>query len=251
MGDLPELRVTPTRPFSRSGVDFAGPVYVLNSKGRGAKSRKAYICIFICMAVKAIHLEMVSDLTSDAFIAAFKRFVARRGRCNEIWSDNGTNFVAANKELFKMWRDAGLEIPGYIADQLASDGTQWHFTPPYTPHFGGLWEAGVKSVKQHLRKTLTSNLTFEEFMTVLTQIEACLNSRPLTPISTDVDTIEDIQVLTPGHFIIGKAPVTIPDRNYTTENYSLLSRWQYTQRLVQTFWKRWKTEYLSRLNQRL
>lgn len=250
MGDLPKARVTPSRPFSRSGVDFAGPVYVLNSKGRGAKTSKAYICIFICMAVKAIHLELVSDLTSEAFIAAFKRFVARRGRCKEIWSDNGTNFVASNKELASMWQEAGLEIPGTAATELANDGTQWHFTPPYSPNFGGLWEAGVKSVKQHLRKILTSNLTFEEFATVLTQIEACLNSRPLLPLSTDVDLIDDIQVLTPGHFIIGEAPITIPDRDYTNYNINLLSRWQHTQRLVQAVWKRWQTEYLSRLNQR-
>lgn len=250
MGDLPEQRVTPARAFSRSGVDFAGPVHVLNSKGRGAKTRKAYICIFICMSVKAIHLELVSDLTADAFIAAFKRFVARRGKCHEIWSDNGTNFVAANKELFAMWKEAQFEFTGYITNQLASEGTQWHFTPPYSPNFGGLWEAGVKSVKQHLRKILTSRLTFEEFATVLTQIEACLNSRPLTPIPTDTDIIDNMQVLTPGHFLIGEALVSVPERSYETVNINLLNRWQHTQRLVQIFWKRWQTEYLIRLNQR-
>ncbi|XP_013193342.2 uncharacterized protein LOC106137125 [Amyelois transitella] len=250
MGDLPESRVTPARPFSRCGVDFAGPVHVLNHKGRGAKTGKAYICIFICMAVKAIHLELVSDLTSSAFIAAFKRFVSRRGRCHEIWSDNGSSFVASDKELSVMFKESGLEIPGQVADKLANEGTQWHFLPPYSPNFAGLWEAGVKSVKQHLRKTLTANLTFEEFATVLTQIEACLNSRPLTPISTDVDVLDDIQVLTPGHFICGEALVTVPDRDYSQANMNLLTRWQHTQRLVQLFWKRWQTEYLSRLNQR-
>lgn len=250
MGDLPESRVTPSRPFSRSGVDFAGPVYVLNSKGRGAKTSKAYICIFICMAVKAIHLELVSDLTSDAFIAAFKRFVARRGRCKELWSDNGKNFVASNKELYAMWKKSGLDLPKHTAEQLANDGTQWHFIPPYSPNFGGLWEAGVKSVKQHLRKILTSNLTFEEFATVLTQIEACLNSRPMTPINTDVDLVQDIEVLTPGHFLVGEPLITVPDRDYTNTNINLLSRWQHTQRLVRIFWNRWQSEYLSRLNQR-
>lgn len=249
MGDLPVSRVTPSRTFSRSGVDFAGPVYVLNHRGRGAKTSKAYICIFICMAVKAIHLELVSDMTSNAFVAAFKRFVARRGRCIEIWSDNGTNFVAANKDLSAMWKESGLEFPEII-EQLANDGTQWHFSPPYSPNFGGLWEAGVKSVKQHLRKILTGNFTFEEFATILTQIEACLNSRPLTPVSTQVDSIEDIQVLTPGHFIVGEALMTVPDRDYTNTKATLLSRWQHTQRLVQDFWKRWQSEYLSRLNQR-
>ena len=250
MGDLPQSRVTPSRPFSRSGVDFAGPLYILKSKGKGAKTSKAYICIFICMAVKAIHLELVSDLTSDAFIAAFKRFVARRGQCYEIWSDNGTNFVAANKDLMSMWEEAKLEIPGTAMNKLVNDGVKWHFMPPHSPNFGGLWEAGVKSIKLHLRKILTHNLTFEELTTVLTQIEACLNSRPLIPVSTDVDLLADIEVLTPGHFLIGEAPVTIPDRDYTSLNVNLLSRWQHTQKLLQGFWNRWQSEYLSRLNQR-
>ena len=81
MGNLPEARVRPSRPFLISGVDFAGPILCRMSKGRGAKAYKSYICLFVCMATKAIHLELVSDMTSQAFIAAFKRFVARRGHC--------------------------------------------------------------------------------------------------------------------------------------------------------------------------
>lgn len=99
MGDLPKQRVTEARPFLHSGVDFAGPLQVLMSKGRGAKSNKAYIAIFVCMAVKAIHLELVGDLTSESFVGAFRRFVARRGRCTHLWSDQGRNFIGADKEL--------------------------------------------------------------------------------------------------------------------------------------------------------
>ncbi|MBF2463472.1 hypothetical protein ICI39_14165, partial [Listeria welshimeri] len=99
MGDLPRERVTPSRPFYNSGVDFAGPYHILMSKSRGAKTTKAYIAIFVCMSTKAIHLELVGDMTSDSFIAAMRRFIARRGRCAHLWSDQGRNFVGANKEL--------------------------------------------------------------------------------------------------------------------------------------------------------
>ncbi|XP_059048841.1 uncharacterized protein LOC131844082 [Achroia grisella] len=99
MGDLPKARVTPSRPFLHSGVDFTGPFQVLISKGRGMKTKKAYISIFICMATKAIHLELVGDMTSEGFIGAFKRFTAKRGKCSYLWSDQGRNFIGANKEL--------------------------------------------------------------------------------------------------------------------------------------------------------
>lgn len=248
MGNLPKVRITQARPFLHSGVDFAGPLLTLMSKGRGAKLNKSYIAIFICMATKAIHLELVGDLTSESFIGAFHRFIARRGRCTHIWSDQGRNFVGANKELANAFMEARLELPGDLAEKLASDGTQWHFIPPYSPNFGGLWEAGVKSVKHHLKRILTASLTFEEMTTVLCQIEACLNSRPLTPIDTvDTDLIEP---LTPGHFLIGEAPVTIPNPNLQHINVGRLSRWQLTQKLVRDFWHKWQMEYLTRLQQR-
>ncbi|XP_073963739.1 LOW QUALITY PROTEIN: uncharacterized protein [Choristoneura fumiferana] len=157
MGDLPSVRVNPAKPFLHSGVDFAGPYQVLMSKGRGAKTNKAYIAIFICMCTKAVHLELVGDLTSEAFIGAFRRFVARRGRCSHIWSDQGRNFVGAHKELAASFAEAKLEFEGPISDILSGDGTQWHFLPAYSPHMGGLWEAGVKSMKYHLKRILTSH----------------------------------------------------------------------------------------------
>ncbi|XP_072934990.1 uncharacterized protein [Epargyreus clarus] len=176
MGDLPHARTTPARPFLHSGIDFAGPLYVLMSKGRGAKQSKAYIAIFVCMATKAIHLELVGDLTSQSFVGAFRRFVARRGRCTHLYSDQGRNFVGANKDLAEAFQDAHLELPGHLNEILSSEGTQWHFIPPYSPNFGGLWEAGVKSIKYHLRRILTGSLTFEEMTTTLCEIEFQLMS---------------------------------------------------------------------------
>ncbi|XP_046976652.1 uncharacterized protein LOC124542811 [Vanessa cardui] len=243
MGDLPKERVTPSRPFLHSGVDFAGPINVLMSKGRGAKTTKAYIAIFVCLSTKAIHLELAGDLTSETFIGAFKRFVSRRGKCTHLWSDQGRNFVGANKDLLTAWQEANLQF-NKLAESLALDGTQWHFIPAYSPNFGGLWEAGVKSIKYHMKRILTTYLTFEEMTTVLCQIEAVLNSRPISTIDDDID---NIRPLTPGHILIGEAPIVVPGPSLENAKIHSLTRWQHTQKLVGDFWRRWQNEYLARL----
>lgn len=247
MGDLPHVRVTPARPFLNSGVDFAGPYDILPAKGRGIRTVKAYVAIFICMATKAIHLELVGDLTAEAFVGAFKRFVARRGKCANLWSDQGRNFVGANKELVAAWSEAKLRFEGPVLQSLALDGTQWHFIPAYSPHMGGLWEAGVKSMKHHMKRILSSHLTYEEMTTLLSQIEACLNSRPLCPLE---DTDSNEVPLTPGHFLIGEAPICIPQPDLQDVPINHLTRWQHTQKLLNNFWSRWQSEYLTRLQQR-
>lgn len=127
-------------------------------------------------------------------------------------------------------------------------GTEWHFIPPATPHFGGLWEAGVKSVKRHLRKTIgNSLLTFEELSTILIQIEAVLNSRPLCPISNDSS---EFNFLTPGHFLIGEALVAPPEKNLEMDRKSYIERWNHVQLSVQRFAKLWKRDYLNKLQNR-
>lgn len=245
MGNLPIERVTPARPFLNCGVDYAGPIKMRASEIRNSKVIKGYIAVFVCLVTRALHLEMVSELTTEAFIAAFRRFVARRGKCQTMMSDNGTNFVGARREL-KSLEDT-LQSQ-YLGNQLAKEGTHWKLIPPSAPHFGGIWEAGVKSVKHHLRRVLgTSTLTFEKMATVLHQIEACLNSRPLTPLSDDPT---DINALTPGHFLIGEPLSTVPDPNLMDLKLNRLSRWQHLQRIQQDFWIRWQKEYISELQQR-
>lgn len=248
MGQLPAPRVTPQRAFSNSGIDYAGPIEIRMSKGRGCKSSKGYICIFVCMSTRAIHLEAVSDLTAQAFIAAFRRFVARRGQCRHIWSDNATNFVGANKELMEMFNNRKTGVAVEITELLANDGIKWHFIPPRAPNFGGLWEAGVRSVKRHLtRINGSTKLTFEEMTTLLTQIEACLNSRPLSRLD---DSIDSLTALTPGHFLVGEPLIGVPDDKLDQENTNRLTRWQLIQNRMQDFWKRWKSDYLNTLQQR-
>ncbi|XP_046973670.1 uncharacterized protein LOC124540249 [Vanessa cardui] len=154
----------------------------------------------------------------------------------------------AEKELREMFLTAQSKLPIEIAQVLANDGTSWHFIPPNAPNFGGLWEAGIKSAKTHLKRVIgDSTLTFEELSTVLTQIEACLNSRPMTYLSEDPG---DPQPLTPGHFLIGEQMVAIPDEAPTDVQVTGLQRWKMTQKMVNDFWRKWSEEYLVSLNQR-
>ncbi|XP_026333317.1 uncharacterized protein LOC113240274 [Hyposmocoma kahamanoa] len=199
MGDLPAARTTVSRLFYHTGVDFTGHVDVKTNKGRGVKTTKGYIAVFICMVTKAVHLELVSDMSSSAFLAALRRFASRRGTRRHIHSDNGTNFLGANNTLQKEFVDLKQVIDPEFLNEVSDMAIEWHFQAPSWPSAGGLWEAAVKSVKYHLRRVLgEQKLTYEEFVTLLSQIEACLNSRPLCAISEDPD---DLDYLTPSHFL--------------------------------------------------
>ncbi|KAL6418836.1 hypothetical protein ACFW04_011730 [Cataglyphis niger] len=137
MGDLPRLRVTPARPFLRIGVDYAGPIQLRTTKSRGHRSYKVFVAVFVCLSTKVVHLEVVFDYSADAFLAALRRFTARRGLCRSLYSDCGTNFVGADAQL-RAFFAASNPAQRQIADQLANDRIQWRFNPPSAPHFGGL-----------------------------------------------------------------------------------------------------------------
>ncbi len=246
MGNLPLERINPAAAFTNTGIDYAGPFDIRVSKGRGTKSYKGFIAVFVCMTTRAIHLEAVSDLTADAFIAAYKRFSSRRGNCLNIYSDNGSSFVGACRKLNKDFLDCIQKGSEYLSNDIEMNKTTWHFIPPRAPHFGGIWEAAVKSMKHHLKRVIgEQKLTFEELTTVLSQIEACLNSRPLVQLSNDPF---DIEVLTPGHFLIGRPIISNPQPHITKMDYG--SRWKLLIKMVQDFWKVWSNEYLSRLQHR-
>ena len=203
MGELPKPRVeVPERPFIHCGVDFAGPLYYKEGERRNAKRRKCYIAIFVCLASKAVHIELSTDLSAETFLNVLRRFISRRGAPTDIYSDNATNFVGTDHDLhdlynmFKNERDAA-EIFNYCTIEEIT----WHFIPPHAPHFGGIWEAAVKCAKTSLRHVAgESSLRYDELQTLLTQVEAILNSRPLSPLSEDPN---DPQPLTPAHFLIG------------------------------------------------
>jgi len=247
MGSLPSSRVNPARPFLHCAVDYCGPFQIKCSLDRGTKTRKSYVAVFVCLATKAVHFELVSDLTTEAFLAALKRFVSRRGIASSILSDNGKTFVGANrqlKELYQFFKNEASEI----TRKALNEGIKWTFNPPYSPHMGGIFEAAVKSLKYHLRRIVGATIiNFEDLTTVLTQIEAVLNSRPLTPMSNNPN---DLSVLSPAHFLIGGPITAHPEPSLEHIPEQRLNRWQRSQRLLQHFWSRWSIEYLNNLQQR-
>lgn len=247
MGDLPKCRVTVAEPFEKTGVDYAGPVFL--KQGRSRAPVKGYIAVFVCLCTKAIHLELVTSMSTESFMAALHRFVGRRGNVIEMRSDNGTNFVGAQRELNEL-REM---LQSQLLDRKMDDFCQarkltWSFIPPKAPHQGGLWEAGVKSAKYHLHRVLgESHLTYEEMNTLLIQIEAILNSRPLCQQSDDP---LDYQALSPGHFLVGRELTAIPEPLYDGVKENRLSRYQLIQKRKQDFFRRWSNEYLTELQQR-
>ena len=242
MGSLPKQRVTPSRPFLASGVDYCGPFNIRVGGPRSKTTVKTYIAIFVCMATKAVHIEVVEDLSSRAFLDAFARFVSRRGRCLEIFSDNATNFHGANRMLKEDLKDWMSE---QTQQGISNVGTTWKFISPRSPHQGGLWEAAVKSAKRHMIKIIgAQKLWLCQMQTLMTKIEACLNSRPLISLK---DSSDDRMVLTPGDFLIGEPLLAIPEPKITDVPISRLKQWQYLRKLHQEFWNRWSKDYLSTL----
>lgn len=163
-----------------------------------------------------------------------------------MYSDNGTTFQGADREI-KSAYEAVARHPDFV-NRLASESTSWNFIPPAAPHFGGLWEAAVRSVKYHLKRCIGHyTLTFEELTTLLCRIEACLNSRPIAAVS---DNLDDYRALTPGHFLIGSALIAPPEPSVLAIREQRLSRWQIVQRLSEGFWASWRHDYLQTLHQR-
>lgn len=246
MGDLPSPRVNPSPPFSHCGVDYAGPFQVTPYVGRGQKARKYYVALFVCLATRAVHLEYVDDYATSGFLAAFQRFTSRRGRPTDVYSDNGTNFQGADNELRRTFV-ATLKNPA-LSDNFATVGIRWHFIPASAPHFGGLWEAGVKSFKHHLKRVVGAHaLSQLELSTLLCKIEACLNSRPLCPLRDDPESFD---ALTPGHFLIGRPLLSDPEPSLLDVKENRLSRWQKVQAMHEQVWKAWSRDYLYTLQQR-
>ena len=191
-----------------------------------------------------MHLEVSTDYTTEGFLSAYRRFAGRRGACATISSDCGSNLVGADRELRRMFDAASKEFND-LRGSLAADRTEWKFNPPSAPHMGGKWEAAVKSVKFHIRRVVGETvLTYEEFTCFLSQVEGILNSRPLCPLSDDPN---DVQSLTPGHFLIGGPITAIPESTLADVPESRLSRWERTRRMLGYFWRRWSREYLQRL----
>ena len=242
MADLPTPRLGYSLPpFTNTGVDYFGPICVKS----GRKTEKRYGVLFTCMTTRAVHIEIAHSLETDAYIMAMQRMVSRRGRPAHIWSDNGTNFVGAEREIQDALKRLNKQR---ITDELSQHGVQWHFNPPAAPHFGGVWERLVKSVKRALKAVAgNQRVTDETLLTFMAEAESLVNSRPLTHVSSDCN---DLEALTPNHFLLGRANMNIPLDVVTDRDLCSRKRWKHAQVMANHFWERWLREYLPSLTVR-
>lgn len=223
---LPAVRTSKAPPFAVTGVDFCGPLFVLPKK-------KVYVCLFTCAVTRAVHLELVDSLALADFLLAFRRFCARRGTPSTIYSDNARTFSAASVAL---------------RAELGAACPEWKFIAPRAAWWGGWWERLVRSVKSSLRKTLgKSCLTRVELETCLIEVEACVNSRPLTFVGDEPDGCFP---LTPSHFLSGRLAGTrlaVEDDSQQVTSTVLRERDLECKRLLAKFWAVWQGDYLRSL----
>lgn len=242
MADLPKERILPDHPpFTNVGVDYFGPVEV--KKGRGTVKR--YGVIFTCLSSRAVHLEIASSLDTDACINSLRRFICRRGQVVQLLSDNGTNFIGAEREL----REALSSLnQARIEGMLQQKGIKWSFNPPAGSHFGGVWERVIRMVRRILSSVLQQQrLDDDGLHTVMCEAEAILNDRPITKLSDDPN---DLEALTPNHILLMKGRPSLPPGLFDQHDVYIRRRWRQVQYIANLFWKRWIREYLPLLQER-
>lgn len=249
MADLPEDRLKEAPPFSYVGLDVFGPWSVVTRRTRGGSTNsKRWGVLFTCLVSRAIHVELVEEVSSASFINCLRRFIALRGPVQQIRSDRGTNFIGAVKELSL---DAEFVESGPVKDYLTMNKVLWIFNPPHASHFGGVWERMIGSVRRILDALLLENksfdLTHEVLSTLMAEVCTIVNSRPLVPVSSDP---EAPAVLSPTLILTQKQPdVTFSVPEFGTKD-ALRSQWKLVQRLADQFWSRWRAEYLNVLQKR-
>ncbi|XP_033119940.1 uncharacterized protein LOC117119248 isoform X2 [Anneissia japonica] len=235
MSPLPEIKnkMDSLKAFTRVAVDYAGPF--LTIQGRGKVRTKRYLCLFTCLATRAVHLEIAYGLDTDTFLNAFYRFVSRSGQPKKILSDNGTNFVGANRELKELIK---LLDHKKIQTATVEKGIKWRFIPPLTPHFGGAHESLIKSAKKAIYAILkNADITDEELHSAFVGAEGIMNSRPLT---YQTASGKDALLLTPNHFLHGQmGGMFASEEILDTTKFSPQKRWRRVQELMRHFWNRW------------
>ena len=240
MGDLPKERVEATQPpFTYVGVDYFGPFNVKFRRG----TVKRYGCLFTCLVTRAVHVEITHSLDSDGFIMALHRFMSRRGKPVKIVSDNGTNFVGAEKELSDEVKTINSKR---LQDEMLMEAIDWKFNPPHAPHMGGVWERIIKSVKGILRQLVGNRLlNDEELLTFMAEVEKILNDRPLTRMGSDP---RDETPLTPNHLLLLRRNCSESQMDH--DDNSIQRRWKTVQRIANVFFERFVSEYIPTLQSR-
>ena len=242
MAELPPERLEAfNRPFTFTGMDCFGPFLIK----QGRSEVKRYCCLFTCMNTRAVHLEKLNCLETDSFLNAFRRFVARRGMPQKVWSDNGTNFVGGNKEILRNLKDINQKI---LHEYSLKVDFEWHFNPPTASHYGGVWERLIRTVRKVMMGLLGKDcrLSDEALETLFCEVESMVNGRPLTKVS---DSALDASPLTPNHLLMMSGDVSISPGIFTEGDY-FRRRWRQVQHLANTFWRRWLKQYLPELQVR-
>ena len=241
MADLPPARLRIKQPpFYSTGVDCFGPMTIKI----GRRTEKRWGIIFKCMTTRAVHLDLLDSLDTDAYLMAFRRFVSRRGKPYEMLSDCGTNFIGGAAEL----KEAFSAMEPELRHELAKHQVRFHFNPPNAPHFGGLWEREIKSAKYGLRVVLKDQSVPEQVLrTVLVEVEGILNSKPLGYTASD---IADIDPVTPNVLLMGRQDPALPQVVYPAKDLLGRRRWKHSQVLADHFWTRFTEFYLPSLQSR-
>ena len=248
MGDLPSDRVESSPPFTHTGVDLFGPFYIKIRRS----IVKRYGVMFTCLSCRAVHLESVDSLETDSFIMALRRFISRRGDVRMIRSDNGTNFVGADKQLHREFMKMDHTKIANFLSRHKGDWVVWRRNPPSASNFGGVWERQIRtarSILSSMMKTHGECLNDESFRTVLVEIENVINSRPLSvEVLSDPTSLKPISPMT---LLTQKSKVVYPLPG-KFEGCDIYSRkhWRRVQHIVNEFWSRWRNEYLSSLQSR-
>ena len=248
MADLPEDRLEATEPFRFSAVDYFGPFYVKE----GRSTRKRWGVIFVCMASRAVHVESANSLDTDSFINAYRRFTARRGRIQQLRSDQGTNFIGARSEQQAMLNEMNQEKIRQTLLKESCDWIEFKMNLPKASHMGGSWERMIRSIRSVLTCLLSDHadqLDDELLRTFLTEAEAIVNSRPIS--YQDTSSGEVKEALSPYQLLTLKSRIVLPPPGvFQREDLYCRRRWKRVQYLANQFWQRWKMEYLCSLQQR-
>ena len=206
---------------------------------------KRYGVLFTCLSIRAVHVEIVYSLDTPSFINSLRRFMARRGRPEEIRSDNGGNFVSGNKELTEAitrWNN------NQIREFLLQQSIKWVFNPPAGSHHGGVWERCIRTVRKIMNAICKEQtLDDEGLLTLMCKVEAIINGRPITKVSDDPN---DWEALTPNHLLLLRAGPKLPPGLFEKEDCYSRRRWRQVQYMADVFWRRWIKEYLPSLQQR-
>ena len=249
MADIPPERLTPGPPFTSIGIDTFGPWEIVTRKTRGgAANSKRWAILFTCLVSRAIHIEIIEEMSSSSFINALRRFLALRGPVKLIRSDRGTNFIGASEE---MKIDTIKVENGPVQQFLQTSGITWKFNVPHASHMGGIWERMIGMTRKILNSMLlesrSKTLTHEVLVTFMCEVCAIINSRPITPISTDPD---EPMIISPYMILTGKVdflPVVSDSLDIKDIHRA---QWKHVQVLADIFWRHWRKDYLNILQSR-